>query len=538
MYWRTHRIPLLLFVLVSVLLAPLPLLASRTSLAQSTPVSQWQGDTDPILYEAILPEHRERIYELTAGRLSRYRIDLSVTPDPDDGPASIAGTVDLRYVNETVGPVSEIYFRLYPNGPAYSGASMTVSNVTVAGEPVEVSLSVDDTVLAVPLGTELAVGDAIDVALEYTAIAPNRPTQTYGIFAVDPATGAISLAHAFPILAGYDESGWSLEPVSRNGDPVFSNTALFDVSIMTPDGWVVAATGRELEAGSNDGATTRRFVSGPARDFTAATSDRYQSVSRSMNGVTITSYFFPEHEVGGEAVLEYAARALSVYESLLTPYPYRQLVLVETELFGAGGVEFVQFVFMGTNLYDDNNRRNEHYLEFVTAHEVGHQWFYGLVGNNQHQDAFIDEGLDEYLSTEVYFSEQYDDAVGRRQFGLEVLMWYLGTLRSRGDLVVDRPTDDFSSSATYGAAIYAKGAIGFAEIRALMGDEAFFSALRNYATEFEFKVATPDDLLAAFEAATDKDVAAVWETWFQREQGEEFFDDNAYDELQVELGLR
>lgn len=545
-----HRSFALLILLVALVSAPHPSLA-QSSYLQPGPIAsaaQQQaspaaadarpGDTDRLLYEAILPEHRDRIYDQTAGHLSRYRIRAEITPDEANGPAEVTGTLDLRYVNETGAPLQHLYFRLYPNAPTYNEAAMTVPDVAIAGTPVAATLSVDDTVLTVPMLEPLPAGQAVDVGLSFAAVVPVQPRQTYGIFAVDPESGTITLAHWFPILAGYDELGRSLDPVSRNGDPIFSNTALFDVTLSTPEAWQIAATGSEIESSTAGGSTARRFVSGPVRDFTVVTSDHLQVVSRDVGGTTVSSYFEPDHAPGGEAVLEYATRALVLFDEILVPYPYRQMSMVEADLFGAGGVEFPQLMLIGSSLYGDDNRRNEHYLEFVTAHEVGHQWFYSLVGNNQHRNAFLDEGLVEYLSTEVYFSVQYGVAEGRRQFGIEVLLWYLQALTSRGDMIVDQPTDEFQSSATYAVAVYAKGAIGFAEIRSLIGDDAFFAALREYANEYEFAIGTPAALLSAFESASDQEVAPLWRDWFDAENGEAFFGPDALRELEVELGLR
>lgn len=500
--------------------------------------ANWAGDTDSILYEAILPEERARIYEQTAGRLSRYRISAEVTPIAPGQPATISGTVEVQYVNETAAPQSEVFFRLYPNAPAYNEAAMTVSRVAVAGAPVTPTRSVDDTVLGLALPEDLAPRQSVNLELAYSAIVPVRPTQTYGIFAVDSETGTIALAHWFPLLAGQDQFGWSLDPVSRNGDPIFSNTALFDVRLVTPAGWEVAATGIELEQATSAGKTDRRFVSGPVRDFTVVTSDQFAKVSQEVGGTTVTSYFHPARTSGGDAVLRYGSSALAIFSRLLIPYPYVEMDLVEVELHGAGGVEFPQLMFMARALYDDGRARNEHYLEFVTAHEVGHQWFYAVVGNNQHFDAFIDEGVVEFLSTQIYFAEAYDAETARRQYGLEVLLWYLGVLQAGSDAIVDQPTDDFPNSSIYAAAVYAKAAIGFAEIHRLIGNDAFLAALRAYATAYEFGVGCSPALLHAFESVSHRDVAAVWREWFERANGGTVFTDEDYQELLVELGLR
>jgi hypothetical protein len=514
--------------------------AGSIRLSSAQPISnEAAGDADPLLYDAVLPEHRDRIYAATAGKVSRYRIDARVEPPSAPGePARVEGSVELRYVNGTSAPIHEVFVRLYPNAPAYNEAEMTVGAVSAGGEPVTTSLTVDDTVLGLTLPVRLLPDAAIDLDLTYSATVPVRPTQTFGIFAVSPDATTVALGHWFPLLAGYDQHGWSLDPVSRNGDPIFSNVALFDVTLTTPAGWTTAATGTEIDHSSNGDTETRRLVTGPVRDVAAVVSSDLSAVSKQVGGTTVTSFFRPEHQAGGESVLAYGSRALGIFDELLIPYPYRQMTLVEVELHGAGGMEFPQLMFMGATLYDNEHPRNEHYLEFVTAHEVGHQWFYGLVGSNQHRGAFIDEGLVEYLSTQTYFSAVYGPDTGERQFGLEVLMWYLGALESRDDVIVNQPTDAFANSAVYGAAVYAKAAIGFAEINHLIGDDAFFAALRHYATAHEFGIGTPDDLLDAFEATASQEVRPVWNEWFNRAQGRDRFSSEDFQELQVKLGLR
>ncbi len=535
--WWGGPIVVLLLLLGTELATAAPPDASPVASPDASPVTG-PGDTSSDLYDAVRPDLRDGIVAATAGRLSRYRIDAALIESRGRGPRAIEGQLDLRFVNDTGDDLGEIYFRLYANDPIYGDGGMKIATATAAGTPVTPELSVDDTVLRVPLPERLASGAAIDVKLAFTAMVPVGPTSGYGLFAFQPKPSTWVLAHWYPMIAGHDAGGWNLDPVSRNGDPIFSNTSLYDVRLQKPSGLDVVATGDEMTDDAEGATTRRRYVTGPVRDFTIVADDNLASVSREVQGTTITSYYDPADAEGGATVLDAAVRALDTFTDRLGAYPYREMDLVQVPLQGASGVEFPQLLFLGSDIYGDPSRfRDPHYLEFVTAHEVGHQWFYALVGNNQYDHAFIDEGLVEYLSSDVYFGDQYGAADGDRTYKLETEVWYLGHLFSAGDEVVDQPTDDFPTEAAYGATIYGKGAVAFHALRAEIGDEAFFAALRDYAARYQFGVATPADLRAAFERAAGRDLGPFWTSWFERTDGLTVFSPDDYAALRAELGL-
>jgi aminopeptidase N len=386
------------------------------------------------------------------------------------------------------------------------------------------ALSVDDTVAELPLPTELAAGETVPLSLAFTAVVPVDPSGGYGMYEVGAAAGTWSLAHWYPVLAGYGADGeWNLRPPSFNGDPIFTNTALYEVTLTAPAGLVLVTTGSEVAAeAAGEGQTRHRILTGPVRDFTIVADDDFQVVSQDVDGTTVNAWYNPGREEGAEKVLDYGAASLEMFNDLFGAYPYEEFDLVDVAVGGgAAGVEFPQLVFIGDDYYD-NPRIEEAlpgFFEFLVVHEVAHQWWYGLVGNDQYVDAFLDEGLTNYVST-VYFERRYGEAAGDYQVALNLELPYLADLfHGRGDRVVDQPTDDFPGMGDYGVAIYSKGALGFQAIREAIGDEAFFAALDAYADQFRFKVATPADLLAAFEVAAGQDLDELWRHWFEATEG-------------------
>ena len=526
-----------LFVLLSFGGAIFP---NGTASAQASTNDPGPGDTDLALYAPVLERDRDAIYAETAGRLSRYRVEATFTP-AGDNVATILGVVDLNYYNGTGKMQDTIYFRLYPNDDEYAEGALTLDAVEVGGEKVTPRLTVGDTVAAIDLAEPVAAESTVDLLVTFTTTIPNAPRESYGMFSHDTKSGTYALAHWGPLLAGYDSvHGWELDTPSELGDPVFTNAALYDVTLTAPDDLIVITTGIESSAEPvGDGQTRYRFLSGPVRDFVIAMNEDLQELSATVDGTTVRSWFSADNIELGRATLRYGIQSLEVFGQLFGPYPYAEMDIVEVDLQRALGVEFPQITYIAAGLYDRNSGswRDPKSLEFTLVHEIAHQWWYALVGNNQYQHAFIDEGLTNFVST-VYMREIYGDEVADFQVDRNLKMWYLSLLfGNEGDSVANQPTDDFPTQNAYGATIYGKAALGFKAIHDEIGPDAFFAGLTDYAATFRFKVATPDDLRAALERASGRDLTDLWSHWFNEAAGEQDFDPSDLAHVQEELGL-
>jgi len=128
-----------------------------------------------------------------------------------------------------------------------------------------------------------------------------------------------------------------------------------------------------------------------------------------VGGTTVTGYADPDHVAGNHEILAYATQALATYNDLFGPYPYTELDVVEVP--STVGFEFPELVLIGSEFFDDPAHASSRVgaVELLVAHEVAHQWWYGLVGNNHHQHAFLDEGLAEYASF-LYFEREHGTA--------------------------------------------------------------------------------------------------------------------------------
>jgi hypothetical protein len=249
------------------------------------------GDADPALYAPVLADDREDVYADTAGRLSRYRLDATLNP-VGAAPATIVGSLDLSFYNGTGAEQTTLYLRLYANAGEYADGGMELARVVASGERIEPRLDVGGTVAEVQLPRAVAPEQTADLRIDFTTTIPTDPKGSYGMFKYDTDSGTYSLAHWEPLLAGYDPvTGWNLDPPSVNGDPVFTNAAIYDVTLTAPSDLVVVTTGREdSTAATDDGRTRHHFLSGPVRDFVMAADADFQSDSMTVDGTTVTSW--------------------------------------------------------------------------------------------------------------------------------------------------------------------------------------------------------------------------------------------------------
>ncbi len=484
-------------------------------------------------WDAVLEEARVPLESQIEDGLSSYVIVAEFTEATASDLATISGRIDLDWLNPDNGSAESILFRLYVNDARYRDGSMTVSDVTVDGVSIEPVLSLDDTLMELPLAQAVEPGERATVSLAWESVIPNDTRSGFGMFNHDTRTDSYTLDHWFPMLAGFDPvNGFDRAPISVNGDPVFSNVALFDVTLGGLTGLELASTGVVANERSGEDEEQRRLVSGPARNFTLAISAHYAVATGEVDGTEIRSYYLPGHEVRGEASVEWAIAAIELFNDLIGPYPYQQFSIVDAVIgAGAAGIEFPQLVYMASSYYDEplDDERFPRGQEFTLVHEVLHQWFYGLVGNNQHRHAFLDESLTNYLTT-VYFERVHGEDVSLQQSLLNIAapyviyLWGLASGPSQ-DEPVDTPTDEFSSSTAYGVIIYNKGPLAMQAFREALGDEPFFAAVAAYFRDRLLLIAQPDDLFTAFdvEAPADLDFAALWRHWIEEAKGAEDF---------------
>jgi hypothetical protein len=455
---------------------------------------------DLSLYHSALKPEFEGDVE-TSPDATRYFIQVALDPNE---PSTLTGVEQVRYTNTEDVPLNGVYFRLYPNLPGYGG-SMIAEKVILNGTPVEATLEAQGSALRVPLDPPLAPGGVADLTLWFRETLPTDTKAGYGLYAY--ADDVYALAGFYPTIPVYDDEGWNVEVAPPYGDATFTDAAFYQVHLTVPEDLTVVTSGSTLEtSASADGTRTWVAAGGPMRDFYVAMSPDYEVVSEEVDGTQVNSYYRSAQDEGGELALRYAADALRVFNERFGPYPYTELDVVATPT-KAAGIEYPGAIVIAQGLYGEEGG----FFELAAAHEVAHQWWYGLVGNDQLDEPWLDEALTNY-SVYLY----YEDTVGGDVADLVKQRVFEGPYRTAQEDQRDRgvagPVASFSEH-DYGAIVYGKGPLFFDALRADLGDEAFFAALRHYLETNRYSVAYPGDLIAALEETSGQQVDDLYEFW-------------------------
>jgi hypothetical protein len=453
---------------------------------------------------AMQPAAQEHLKSL--GDLTRFTIQVSV----DTAGHTLQGHSRVVYTNTENVSLDSLFFRLLPNGgSSYGGGSLSVSRTTQDGQPVETSLSLSDSVIEARLADPLEPGEHAQIEMDFAGAVPHRSSEMgYGFF--NQFEGSMALAGWYPMLAVYDESGWNLDPVSSIGDSVYADMAFYQVELTTQPGLVVIATGVEVDRRQVENGDRITFASGPVREFTLVLSDRLQVASETVQDTRVNSYFLPDHAGPGQDALEVAVNSVKTYNRLFGPYPYAELDVVDLYMNYAAGVEFPGIVLIGTSLYEDPRQP---FFTIVVSHEVAHQWWYNLVGNDVYDHPWLDEALATYSSA-LY----YEQVQGPRAYQANIDAFqevYDNLLAENEDDLVSASLGYYEQKGGqgYGSVVYRKGALFFHLLRQEIGDEAFFEAMQAYFSTYRYQIARPDDLLGIIEAAAGRPLNEFFDAW-------------------------
>jgi hypothetical protein len=424
---------------------------------------------------------------------SVYDIRLNVDPSS----ARVTGQQQVRYTNAEGQPLSDLYLRLFPNTPAYGG-TMTVTHLLVDGAPISPFVELEGSALRLPLEPPLAAGRMLTLSMAFTVEVPTTGFAGHGLFSY--VDGIMALPTVYPIIPVYNDEGWNVEIAPAHGDDIHTDVSAYEVQVTAPSDLTLVASGVciRLRAG------VWSCNAGPMRDFVLILGDRYQRAARLVEGVVVNSYFHGEHERAGRRAVEVAADALVAFTDLFGEYPYAELDVVATPNW-LGGMEYPGLVVIEDRLYPSEGQ-----LEWLVAHEVAHQWWFGVVGSDQVDTPWLDEALTQY-STVLYYEQTYgaDRAAGILQ---EFLQTYRDLVRAGRDRPAGLSAASYDSSL-YWDIVYRKGALYFHSLREAVGDEAFFDILRAYYDRHRYQIATPESFLETVEDVTGDRYIGLYEQW-------------------------
>jgi hypothetical protein len=476
---------------------------SSSPLLRPTSASMAVGDLGALAPSLITAE---RAVLATLDDPPRYVLDVVV----DFETLTVVGTAGILYTNNERETLDAVYLRLYPNAEHYEEGETQIDAVNVDGTAVVPSFGdADHTVLEVPLPVPLPPDARTTIQIAFSVTVPRRSDR----FGYDE--GVMSLGHWYPMLAVYDDEGWNLDPYVALGDAFYSDVAFYTVHLTVPEETVVAATGVEVgQILHRQPRATITYVSGATRDFALALSREYETASTQVGETLVTSYYLPDHERAGREALQVAVDALKVYNARFGLYPFTELDVAETSFTVAGvpgGMEFPGIVFIGSDLYQPGGMFASD-LDVVVAHEVAHQWWYGVVGNNQVDEPWLDEAFATFSSI-VYVEDQQGTQAAEDALWSGAVLPYQLVQMLGGDGPVGGSLLDYDDNLiVYQTLVYGKGALFLAQLRELLGDEDFFGLLRQHYQAHKYGLLAADDFRRSIEAATgNTDALALYD---------------------------
>ena len=209
------------------------------------------------------------------------------------------------------------------------------------------------------------------------------------------AENTLNLGNWYPIACVFEAGEFVTDGYSANGDPFFSDVANYFVTFNYPSELKLACTGEKQGESIAKDISTVQIRATAVRDFACVFSEKFSVISSPNADCTINYFYYDDEKF--EKHLQVCVDAVNTFNSLFGMYPYSVLNVVKSNFF-QGGMEYPQLVYISDMIDNDSEYIN------VIVHEIAHQWWYGVVGNNECENAWIDEGLAEY-STALFYDK-------------------------------------------------------------------------------------------------------------------------------------
>ena len=493
------------FVSISLLLAsctspqPQPTPPTATTTPEPEPM-QTPWDDRSIFKNGLVASEQHVLNELNGASI--YHIEFTIA----DNLYEITGTEEVHYTNTEDVELNEVQFRLFPN---ILGGEMQVSNLTVDGQAITPEFSLENSLMTVRLSAPIEMGQSIILKMDYSVTVPQSLELNYGVLAY--ADDVLALAHAYPMIAVYDDEGWNSEIPPQSGDVTYVDASFYLVKIHAPKDLTLVASGSEISHDEDGQAQVLIVANGPARDFYLVASPDYEEVSQTFGEITIRSYAIKDALNGAQFALETASKAIDVFSKRYAPYPYTELDMVATPNL-ALGIEYPGMIAITSRIYnvdgDYNGVPASIYMESTVAHEVGHQWFYNLVGDDQLDDPWLDESLTQFITLQYYIDE-YGASGGS---GFQASLNDRWARVNNADIPIGLPVEAYQG-AEYGAIVYGRGPLFFVALRDEMGSDVFDSFIKEYTETLSWGIATPEYLQSLAETHCACDLDSLFEEW-------------------------
>ncbi|WP_223192664.1 M1 family metallopeptidase [Paenibacillus sedimenti] len=467
-------------------------------------------------------------------RISEYHMNVAYLADD----RQIKGQQTLTWENPGTTPVQELYLHLYPNAFASkkttfmreSGGKLRNDEAKAGSSHGSIdllSVKADDgndltrrmefvqpddgnkddhTLLKIPLPKAVGAGERVTIQTEFLV---KLPAAFARMGYVDDFVMA---GQWFPKVAAYERvgtrgrttDGWNLHQYHGNSE-FYSDFGIYDVKIQVPANYIVAATGFPVKPAVTDNNTkTYQFYAEDVHDFAWSASPNFIYAEEPFStpqipGVKIKLYLDPNHKDLKDRYMYAAKKALARYSQWYGTYPYSTLSIVVPPPGGngAGGMEYPTLI----TAWGASDKDPDLELERVVVHEIGHQYFYGLVATNEFEEAWLDEGFTSYA----------EDRVMEAEFGVSSnLPVESSYITSPNALQLD--AWKYKGHGEYADNVYTRAKLVLKAIEKQVGRKTMDRIMNTYFQRWEFKHPSTKDFQKVVEDVTK----TKWDDFFNQ----------------------
>ncbi len=461
----------------------------------------------------------------------RYHYDMDLTLDPATN--TVSGHVVAYFINTSNEEWSDLCFRDYPSlfkdsqtsGVQGSDGAMTeINNVMAGNTALTIKRDSDVSVFWVTLPRPLQPKDTMTLSYDFTAKIPSIKDR-FGVY-----NDVYNVTNFYPILAVYTENGWSHEKFYNMGECFFSEVSDYNVMLTVPSEYKILSTGTETKAEDKGDKTTYTISAPCVRDFVFCACKAFKFFEGDYKDTHIRVVYDEANPASSEmnecaeASLKAAQDSLAAFGEAFGEYPYPELDIILAPI-EAGGMEYPNLIICTAESYYCKKNSYEtipfEQMCIVVAHEIGHQWFMGIVGSNSGMEPWLDESFASY--TEIVYEEyigltkQYEH-YSKKYTDLSSSSMH-NTLKSMDQIPINRSYYSFSNESSYVYAAYEIGKQALYQMEEAVGREEFHAILREYVHRNAFTNSTEDRFFEVlFECAgqDNQDLNALIESVFER----------------------
>ena len=488
------------------------------------------GDTPTLATPATSPPAgREGAMPAEAPPVASYTLHATLDPQSH----TIEGKGTILWKNASSVPQQEIWVHLYMNGfktprtvfmrfpgaDAFRGGgspstwgSITVTRLAVRGgedlwpgaDKTSPGDPEDETDIRVPLPAPVAPGAELQLDVEFESRLPPL------FFRTGYHDGFHMVGQWFPKIARREPDGRWAHFAFHHLSEFYADYGAYDVTVDTPADMIVGATGKPAGEVRLGGRVAQRFVQSSVHDFAFTAWSKFQELTAlDPSGVSIRVLYPPGFERCAAEELDAVRRGLRFFGDAFGRYPYPNLTVVHppTGAEEAGGMEYPTLITTGGNWYLPWT--GAHFIDGVTLHELGHQWFYGMVATDEHAHPFLDEGLNSYAEALVQ-EAAHGPGSAFGNLGLAISLPAIQRAASADaarNAPVAQAASAFVSGRDLSGLVYNRTATIFSTLAGVYGKDPVRRALGRYTRRHRYRHPGPEDLLQAVREVVGDDAA-------------------------------